>query len=181
SLLMLVGVLYVWISAGSTSFNYDHLLDAAALSPTMQFWLFAAFFIAFAVKSPLFPLHTWLPDAQHEAPTTGAVALSIKVATYGVIRFAWPFFPAVALEPTVPSVVLVLSIISIVYGALVAMVQPDFKRLVSYSSISHLGFVMLGIFAMNVQSVEGALMVMISAGLTSTMLFLLVGMLHERR
>jgi NADH-quinone oxidoreductase subunit M len=181
SLLMLVGVLFVWISAGASSFHYDHLIASVSLSPVTQLWMFGAFFIAFAVKSPLFPLHTWLPDAQHEAPTTAAVALGIKVATYGVIRIAIPLFPAAALQPSIHTVILVLSVVSIVYGALVAMVQPDFKRLVSYSSISHLGFVMLGIFALNVQSVEGALMVMISAGLTSTMLFLLVGMLHERR
>ncbi|HLV25158.1 MAG TPA: NADH-quinone oxidoreductase subunit M [Gemmatimonadales bacterium] len=181
SLMMLVGVLFVWISAGASSFHYDHLLASASLSPTTQLWMFGAFFIAFAVKSPLFPLHTWLPDAQHEAPTTAAVALGIKVATYGVIRLAVPFFPAAALQPTIHTVILVLSVVSIVYGALVAMVQPDFKRLVSYSSISHLGFVMLGIFALTVQSVDGAMIVMLSSGLTSTMLFLLVGMLHERR
>ncbi len=181
SLLMLVAILALWIAGGSTSFSYDHLLANVGLSPTAQFWMFGAFFLAFAVKSPLFPFHTWLPDAQHEAPTTGAVALGIKVATYGIIRFAVPFFPAVAVDPMVKNIILTLSVISIVYGALVAMVQPDFKRLVSYSSISHLGFIMLGIFALNTQSVQGALMVMLSAGITTTALFLLLGMLHERR
>jgi NADH-quinone oxidoreductase subunit M len=133
------------------------------------------------VKSGFFPFHTWMPDAQHEAPTSGAVALGIKVGTYGMLRFALPFFPAAALNPTVRMAIIVIAVIGILYGALVAMVQPDFKKLVSYASISHLGFVMLGIFAMSVQSIQGAIVVMLNHGISIGAMFLLVGMLHDRR
>jgi NADH-quinone oxidoreductase subunit M len=133
---------------------------------------------------PMFPFHTWLPDAHVEAPTAGSVILAgilLKMGTYGFLRFALPFFPAVALHPTVQAIIVVLSLTGIIYGGLVAMVQPDVKKLVAYSSVSHLGFVMLGIWALTLQSVQGALLVMINHGLSTGALFFLVGMLYERR
>jgi NADH-quinone oxidoreductase subunit M len=183
SLLMLVAIIVLWVASGSRSFNVDDLVAASrtALSATGQISLFAAFFLAFAVKSGFFPFHTWMPDAQHEAPTSGAVALGIKVGTYGMLRFALPLFPAAVLHPTVRMAIIVIAVIGILYGALVAMVQPDFKKLVSYASISHLGFVMLGIFAMSVQSIQGAIVVMLNHGISIGAMFLLVGMLHDRR
>ena len=125
---------------------------------------------------PIFPFHTWLPDAHVEAPTAGSVLLAgvmLKIGTYGFLRFAVPFFPQVALSPAVSRLMVVLAVIGIIYGALVALVQPDIKKLVAYSSVSHLGFVMLGIWARTMQSVQGALMVMISHGLSTGALFLL--------
>jgi NADH-quinone oxidoreductase subunit M len=132
----------------------------------------------------MFPFHTWLPDAHVEAPTAGSVVLAaimLKLGTFGFIRLAVPLFPSAAMNPTVRMVILVLAVIGIVYGALVSLVQPDFKKLVAYSSVSHLGFVMLGIFALTVQSVQGALMVMINHGLSTGALFFLIGMIYERR
>jgi NADH-quinone oxidoreductase subunit M len=183
SLLMLVAIIVVWISGGAKSFNIDTLIAAArtSLTPTGQISLFAGFFLAFVIKSGLFPFHTWLPDAQHEAPTSAAVALGVKVGTYGLLRFALPLFPAAVLHPTVRMVIIVIAVLGVLYGALVAMVQPDFKKLVSYASISHLGFVMLGIFALSVQSIQGAMMVMLNHGISIGAMFLLVGMLHDRR
>jgi NADH-quinone oxidoreductase subunit M len=183
SILMLVGIIWLWAGTGATSFGYDHLLANARVEGRAAFWLFGAFFLAFAIKVPLFPFHTWLPDAHVEAPTTGSVILAgvmLKMGTYGFLRFALPFFPAAAMHPTVRSLILGLAVVSIVYGALVAMVQPDLKKLVAYSSVSHLGFVMLGIFALTVQSVQGALMVMVSHGISTGALFLMIGMLYER-
>jgi NADH-quinone oxidoreductase subunit M len=136
------------------------------------------------VKVPMFPFHTWLPDAHVEAPTAGSVVLAsimLKLGTFGFIRLALPLFPTAALSPTIRAVILVLAVIGIVYGALVSLVQPDFKKLVAYSSVSHLGFVMLGIFALTVQSVQGALMVMINHGISTGALFFLIGMIYERR
>jgi len=132
----------------------------------------------------MFPFHTWLPDAHVEAPTAGSVILAgimLKMGTFGFLRFALPLFPGAALNTTVRTIILVLAVIGIIYGALVAMVQPDFKKLVAYSSVSHLGFVMLGIFALTLQSVQGALMVMINHGISTGALFLLVGIIYERR
>jgi NADH-quinone oxidoreductase subunit M len=132
----------------------------------------------------MFPFHTWLPDAHVEAPTAGSVLLAsvlLKMGTYGFLRFAVPFFPSVALSPVVTTLVLVSAVVGIIYGALVAMVQPDIKKLVAYSSVSHLGFVMLGIWAATLQSVQGALMIMIGHGLSTGALFFLIGMLYERR
>jgi NADH-quinone oxidoreductase subunit M len=132
----------------------------------------------------MFPLHTWLPDAHVEAPTAGSVVLAsimLKLGTFGFLRLAVPLFPTAAMHPAVRTAVLVLAVIGIVYGALVSLVQPDFKKLVAYSSVSHLGFVMLGIFALTVQSVQGALMVMINHGLSTGALFFLIGMIYERR
>src|SRR3954466_6348022 len=188
SLLMLVAiVVMVWkigATTGTMSFAYDHLLrNAGTLGPAAP-WLFAAFALAFAIKVPIFPLHTWLPDAHVEAPTAGSVLLAavmLKIGTYGFLRFAVPFFPQVALSPAVSHLVVVLAVIGIIYGALVAMVQPDIKKLVAYSSVSHLGFVMLGIWGVSVISVQGALMVMISHGISTGALFLLIGMIYERR
>jgi NADH-quinone oxidoreductase subunit M len=188
SLLMLVAIVVMaWKIAGSTgtlSFAYDHLLqNAGTLGPAAP-WLFAAFALAFAIKVPIFPLHTWLPDAHVEAPTAGSVLLAavmLKIGTYGFLRFAVPFFPQVALSPEVSQLMVVLAVIGIIYGALVAMVQPDIKKLVAYSSVSHLGFVMLGIWGLTVISVQGALMVMISHGISTGALFLLIGMIYERR
>jgi len=188
SLLMLVAVVWVGIQAGKGGppvFAYDAILEMSRNAPFVgSFWLFAAFAIAFAVKVPMFPFHTWLPDAHVEAPTAGSVilaAIMLKMGTFGFIRFAVPLFPEVAMHPTVRMVMLVLAVIGIVYGALVALVQPDFKKLVAYSSVSHLGFVMLGIFAMTTEAMQGALMVTISHGISTGALFLLIGMIYERR
>jgi len=189
SLLMLVAIIYLGLHlrgpGGAPDFSYDHLLAAnAAVPQRAALWLFSAFFLAFAVKVPMFPFHTWLPDAHVEAPTAGSVILAgimLKMGTFGFLRFGLPLFPGAALNPTVRMIILVLAVIGILYGALVAMVQPDFKKLVAYSSVSHLGFVMLGIFALTLQSVQGALMVMINHGISTGALFLLVGIIYERR
>src|SRR4051812_17988839 len=188
SLLMLVAIIVlVWkVSAvtGTISFAYEHLLRNSAGVGSVAPWLFAAFAVAFAIKVPIFPFHTWLPDAHVEAPTAGSVLLAsvmLKIGTYGFLRFANPFFPEVAFSPAVSALMITLAVIGIIYGALVAMVQPDIKKLVAYSSVSHLGFVMLGIWGGTVQSVQGALMVMISHGFSTGALFLLIGMLYERR
>jgi NADH-quinone oxidoreductase subunit M len=188
SMLMLAAVVYLGIAArnpaGIPNFSYDYILQNVSVSPTAALWLFGAFFMAFAVKVPMFPFHTWLPDAHVEAPTAGSVVLAsimLKLGTFGFLRLAVPLFPSAAMNDTVRSIILALAVIGIVYGALVSMVQPDFKKLVAYSSVSHLGFVMLGIFALTVQSVQGALMVMINHGLSTGALFLLIGMIYERR
>ncbi|GBD33320.1 MAG: NADH:ubiquinone oxidoreductase subunit M [Gemmatimonadales bacterium] len=188
SLLMLVAILVAYYlvgrATGEYSFAYDHLLRNAGYLRPAAFWLFAAFALAFAIKVPVFPFHTWLPDAHVEAPTAGSVILAgilLKMGTYGFLRFALPLFPEVALSPSVATLVVVLAIVGIVYGALVAMVQPDFKKLIAYSSVSHLGFVMLGIWALTEQSVQGAIIVMINHGISTGALFFLAGMLYERR
>jgi NADH-quinone oxidoreductase subunit M len=188
SLLMLVAILaMVWLAGretGTYSFAYQHLLEHRDLFAPHAPWLFAAFALAFAIKVPIFPLHTWLPDAHVEAPTAGSVILAgvlLKMGTYGFLRFAVPFFPEVALGHTVSLIMVTLAVTGIIYGALVALVQPDIKKLVAYSSVSHLGFVMLGIWAGTVQSIQGALMVMIGHGFSTGALFFLVGMLYERR
>src|SRR5213594_2364320 len=188
SLLMLVAILaLVYLTAqrtGVISFSYAYLMtNPGALGP-VAFWLFGAFFLAFAIKVPMFPFHTWLPDAHVEAPTAGSVILAgvlLKMGTYGFLRFALPFFPQIALHPAVQTAIVVLSLIGIIYGGLVAMVQPDFKKLIAYSSVAHLGFVMLGIWALTLQSVQGALLIMINHGISTGALFFLVGMIYERR
>jgi NADH-quinone oxidoreductase subunit M len=188
SLLMLVAIVaMVWTvgrATGVYSFSYDHLLSNSHVLAQHAPWLFTAFAIAFAVKVPLFPLHTWLPDAHTEAPTAGSVDLAVillKMGTYGFLRFAIPFFPAFALSRTVSAVFVTLAVAGIIYAALVSMVQPDLKRLVAYSSVSHLGFVMLGIWGSTVESVQGAIIVMLAHGVSTGCLFFLIGMLYDRR
>ena len=188
SLLMLVAVIWLGLETGNGGppvFAYDAILNATRTGQVSgSFWLFGAFAMAFAVKVPMFPFHTWLPDAHVEAPTAGSVilaAIMLKMGTFGFMRFAVPLFPDVAMHPTVRTLMLVLAVVGIIYGALMALVQPDFKKLVAYSSVSHLGFVMLGIFAMTVEAMQGAMMVTVSHGISTGALFLLIGMLYERR
>ena len=185
SLLMLVAILYVVhqhrVQTGELTFDLPLLLGTA-FSPEQQWLLFLAFALAFAIKVPMFPFHTWLPDAHVEAPTPGSVILAgvlLKMGTYGFIRFAMPMFPEAAIR-SIP-IIATLSIIGIIYGACVAMVQQDVKKLVAYSSVSHLGFVMLGLFALNTQAVQGAMLGMINHGISTGALFLLVGVIYERR
>jgi NADH-quinone oxidoreductase subunit M len=168
-------------AAGGYSFDLQALSELT-VPARLQFWFFLAFALAFAIKVPLFPFHTWLPDAHVQAPTAGSVILAgvlLKMGTYGLLRFAFPLFPAAAtfFAPYLAA----LAVVGIVYGALVAMVQPDLKKLVAYSSVSHLGFVVLGIAAMNVQGVQGALFQMLAHGVSTGGLFLIVGMLSDRR
>ena len=190
SLLMLVAILtvvwYRWHLTQTFSFAYDDLLSFTASNGLggLKPWLFLAFAVAFAIKVPVFPFHTWLPDAHVEAPTAASVLLAsvlLKMGTYGFLRFAIPFFPAEAFAPLTSAVVVALAVIGIIYGALVALVQPDFKKLVAYSSVSHMGFAMLGIWAMTVQGVQGAIIVMLAHGISTGGLFFLIGMLYERR
>jgi NADH-quinone oxidoreductase subunit M len=185
SLLMLVAILYLVGAAraqtGHLSFDLPDLYRVA-LSHTQARWLFAGFAIAFAIKVPMWPVHTWLPDAHTEAPTAGSVILAgvmLKMGTYGFLRFAIPLFPEVAIEAT--PIFLALAVIGIIYGALVAMMQPNLKRLVAYSSVSHLGFVMLGIFALNRQGLDGAIYQMLNHGVSTGALFLLAGIIYVRR
>ncbi|MBI2369871.1 MAG: NADH-quinone oxidoreductase subunit M [Deltaproteobacteria bacterium] len=181
SLLMLVGLLALYFLTGARSFDLLELYRAP-VPAAAQTWLFLAFFLAFAFKVPMFPFHTWLPDAHVEAPTAGSVLLAavlLKMGTYGFLRFSLPLFP-VAAEALTP-LIAVLALIGILYGALVAMVQPDVKSLVAYSSVSHLGFVVLGLFALNPQGLQGGLLQMLNHGLSTGALFLLVGILYERR
>jgi NADH-quinone oxidoreductase subunit M len=187
SLLMLVAILYlVWRARtllGAPTFAFADLLQVP-LTGTEQLWLFAAFALAFGVKVPVFPLHTWLPDAHVEAPTPGSVILAavlLKMGTYGFVRFLLPFFPVAAQHPTVVTVMLVLGVVGILYTAWVAAVQPDAKKLVAYTSVAHMGFVVLGVFALTVNGLQGGLIVMISHGISTGALFLLLGMLYERR
>ncbi len=188
SLLMLVAI--IWLGYYATLmpggvFSSD-LMKLYTLGPSIPFqiqsWMFLAFVLSFAIKVPLFPLHTWLPDAHVQAPTAGSVILAgvlLKMGTYGMIRFCLPLFPLATLA-FLPYVA-VLAVIGIVYGALVSMVQPDLKKLVAYSSVSHLGFVVLGIFALNEEGMQGSVIQMINHGLSTGALFLLVGMIYDRR
>jgi NADH-quinone oxidoreductase subunit M len=185
SILMLVAIIYLVgvarLHLGRITFDLP-LLSQVPLAPSEARWLFAAFALAFAIKVPMWPMHTWLPDAHTEAPTAGSVILAgvmLKMGTYGFLRFAIPLFPEVAIEAA--PIFMALAVIGIIYGALVAMVQPDLKRLVAYSSVSHLGFVMLGIFALNPEGIEGAIYQMLNHGLSTGGLFLLVGMIYLRR
>ena len=187
SLLMLVAILYLYVQArgqlGYASFAFADLAQAG-LSLNEQLWLFSAFALAFAIKVPVFPLHTWLPDAHVQAPTPGSVVLAavlLKMGTYGFVRFLLPFFPEAAQHPTVVTVMIVLGVIGIVYAAWVAAVQPDAKKLVAYTSVAHMGFVVVGVFALTVNGLQGAIMVMIAHGVSTGALFLLLGMLYERR
>ncbi|MBI3098905.1 MAG: NADH-quinone oxidoreductase subunit M [Planctomycetes bacterium] len=184
SVLMLVAVLWLYFEHAKVHAPSTNLLDLYGMSIPFQAqcWLFGAFALAFAIKVPMFPLHTWLPDAHVEAPTGGSVILAavlLKMGTYGFMRFAIPLFPEAA-EYFAPALC-ALAVIGIVYGALVSFVQPDLKKMVAYSSVSHLGYVMLGLFAFGLCGAQGGLMQMLSHGLTTGALFLCVGMLYERR
>ncbi len=152
------------------------------IPPTLQFWIFLGFFFGFAIKVPMFPFHTWLPDAHVEAPTAGSIILAavlLKMGTYGFVRFALPILPDATKQLLVP--IVILSLIGIIYGALVSLVQKDMKKLVAYSSVSHLGFVMLGMFALNPMGLKGSVLQMINHGISTGALFLLVGIIYERR
>jgi NADH-quinone oxidoreductase subunit M len=154
------------------------------LSPVVEQWVFWAFFVGFAVKVPMFPFHTWLPDAHTEAPTAGSVILAgvmLKMGTYGFIRFSLPLLPKASSNPVIVQVLAVLSIIAIIYGALVSLMQKDWKKLVAYSSVSHLGFCTLGIFALNQAGLTGSIIQQLNHGITTGMLFLIVGVIYERR
>jgi len=185
SILMLVGIIWLYNLTGSFDLPYiQQTLQAGVVSLTkyQEVILFLAFFVAFAIKVPLFPLHTWLPDAHVEAPTAGSVILAgvlLKMGTYGMMRFCLPLFPA-ASRKAAPYVA-VLAIVGIIYGALVALVQPNLKKLVAYSSVSHLGFVVLGIFTFGTIGMQGAIYQMLAHGISTGALFLLVGMLYDRR
>ncbi|HYH08015.1 MAG TPA: NADH-quinone oxidoreductase subunit M, partial [Thermoanaerobaculia bacterium] len=185
SLLMFVAIVYVAVSyqqiTGVYSFDIRKLTELVLDSET-QLYLFLAFALAFAIKVPMFPFHTWLPDAHVEAPTAGSIILAavlLKMGTYGFVRFALPILPDATKQLLVP--IVVLSLIGIVYGALVSLVQKDMKKLVAYSSVSHLGFVMLGMFALNPMGIGGSVLQMINHGISTGALFLLVGMVYERR
>ena len=185
SLLMLFGIIYLGFQhyhlTGQTSFAITDLYRVG-VTPQAQTLLFFAFALAFAIKVPLFPLHTWLPDAHVEAPTGGSIILAgvmLKMGTYGFLRLVLPYFPEASMQWA--WLLVALSVIGIIYGALVAWVQPDMKKLVAYSSVSHLGFCVLGIFAMNQASVEGSILQMINHGISTGALFLLVGAVYERR
>ncbi len=179
SVLMLIAIIAVYLAAGNT-------FDVLAIMNhkfTLEFqkWAFAAFFIAFAVKVPMFPFHTWLPDAHVEAPTAGSIILAgilIKMGAYGFLRFSLPFFPDAALAWT--PAVMILSVVAIIYGAYMAFAQTDFKKLIAYSSVSHMGFVTLGIFALNSQGLEGGILQMLNHGVSTGALFLAVGVIYER-
>ena len=185
SVLMLVGILWLYFHqkalTGVATFDLDAFYRMP-IEPAAQTWLFLAFALAFAIKVPMFPFHTWLPDAHVEAPTAGSVILAavlLKMGTYGFLRFAIPLFPIASMQlaPWIAG----LAIVGILYGALVAMVQPDLKKLVAYSSVSHLGFAMLGLYAMNPQGFAGSLLQMLNHGVSTGALFLLVGVIYERR
>jgi NADH-quinone oxidoreductase subunit M len=181
SLLMLVALVVLYFKAGGGDFNILRFYDLT-LDPATQVWLFLAFALAFAIKVPMFPLHTWLPDAHTEAPTAGSVILAavmLKCGTYGYVRFAMPLFPDATAQFT--PLIATLSVIGIVYASLVAMVQADVKKLVAYSSVAHLGFVMLGVFALNQNGVTGGMLQMLNHGVSTGALFLIVGFIYERR
>jgi NADH-quinone oxidoreductase subunit M len=189
--LMLVAIIALYFlhgnATGTFTFSYPQILAALTsrelqLSADAELFLFAAFFLAFAIKVPLFPFHTWLPDAHVEAPTAGSVLLAgvlLKMGTYGLIRFSLPLFPAIS-NFAAPLISLI-AVIGIIYGALVAMVQPDMKKLVAYSSVSHMGFIVLGIFSFTTQGLQGAVYQMLNHGVSTGALFLLVGVIYERR
>ena len=186
SLLMLVAIIWLGVYAsGSLGHFSSNLVELYGIGPKIQYniqlWMFLAFALSFAIKVPIFPLHTWLPDAHVEAPTAGSVILAgvlLKMGTYGLLRFCLPLFPQAAIY--FAPYISILAIIGIIYGALVAMVQKDMKKLVAYSSVAHLGFVVLGIFALTQESMQGAVIQMVNHGLSTGALFLLVGVLYDR-
>ncbi|NWG12609.1 MAG: NADH-quinone oxidoreductase subunit M [Acidobacteria bacterium] len=185
SVLMLVGILALYFHYHSVTGTYSFdILEYTKLGfpANLQYWVFIAFFISFAIKVPMFPFHTWLPDAHVEAPTAGSVILAgilLKMGTYGFVRFSLPMFPEASMHFLKP--MLVLSLIGIIYGALVAMMQKDMKSLVAYSSVSHLGFVMLGVFAATPVALQGGVLQMINHGISTGALFMIVGIIYERR
>ena len=189
SVLMLLGIIFLYFHhhtlTGVYTFSLTELYATAPkIAGPAAVWLFFAFFVGFAIKVPMFPFHTWLPDAHVEAPTAGSVILAgvlLKMGTYGFLRFSLPFFPAVAMTTWVRSLVITLSLIGIIYGALVSLVQKDMKKLVAYSSVSHLGFCTLGIFAMSPLGLSGSVIQQINHGISTGALFLIVGILYERR
>jgi len=179
SILMLLAIL--WLGVHQGTFSVPDLMTKGGIDPHTQLWLFIAFAAAFAIKVPMWPLHSWLPDAHVEAPTAGSIILAgvlLKMGTYGFLRFNIPLFPQAAVQAA-PWIAL-LAVIGIIYGAAVSYAQKDIKKLVAYSSVSHLGFVMLGLFALNAQGVEGGILQMINHGLSTGALFLLVGMVYEQ-
>ena len=185
SLLMIVAILYLYVrhhdATQAWSFDYT-ALSHLVLSPREQLYCFAAFALAFCIKVPLFPLHTWLPDAHVEAPTAGSVVLAavmLKFGTYGLLRYAIPFFPA-GMAKAAP-LLAVLSVVGIVYGSLVAFAQTDMKKMIAYSSVAHLGFVVLGLTMWNVKAIDGAIYVMLAHGISTGGLFLCIGVIYERR
>ncbi|MFL7892117.1 MAG: NADH-quinone oxidoreductase subunit M [Anaerolineales bacterium] len=180
SILMLLAILWLGISQGT--FSVPELIANASIPANIQFWLFLAFAAAFAIKVPMWPLHSWLPDAHVEAPTAGSVILAgvlLKMGTYGFLRFNLSLFPSASIR--LAPFIGVLAVIGILYGAMVSYAQKDVKKLVAYSSVSHLGFVMLGLFAINLQGIEGGILQMVNHGISTGALFLLVGMIYERR
>jgi NADH-quinone oxidoreductase subunit M len=187
SVLMFLGILTLYTQhyAQFQTYSFDLAdLMRTSLSPTLQWWVFWAFFAGFAVKVPMFPFHTWLPDAHTEAPTAGSVILAsilLKMGTYGFVRFSLPLLPESAKSPTIVNIMAVLSIIAIVYGAAVCLMQTDWKKLIAYSSVSHLGFCTLGIFALNPAGISGSIIQQINHGISTGMLFLIVGVVYERR
>lgn len=181
SLLMLVAIMWVW-SIGGHTFDIADLSNNLRILPQLQTWMFLAFALAFAIKVPIFPVHTWLPDAHTEAPTAGSVMLAgvlLKMGTYGFLRFCFPFFPNAAHQ--FAPLFITLAVIGILYGAIVSAVQPDMKRLVAYSSVAHLGFVMLGLFAFTEIGWQGATIQMLNHGISTGALFLCVGLLYDQR
>jgi NADH-quinone oxidoreductase subunit M len=181
SVLMLLAILYIYFHDGGT-FDYVQARQSLQVTPDAARWLFLAFALAFAVKVPMFPLHTWLPDAHTEAPTAGSVILAgvlLKMGTFGFFRYALPLFPEAALQYR--TAIATLAVIGVLYGALMSFVQTDMKRLVAYSSVSHLGFVMLGLTALSAEGLTGSVYQMLNHGVSTGALFLIVGMLYERR
>lgn len=184
SLFMLLGVLVLYIYHGKMTgiYTFDAtILFENPLAPAIQFWIFLAFFLGFAVKVPMFLLHTWLPDAHTDAPTAGSIVLAailLKMGTYGFIRFSLPILPNASID--FAPLMIGISIIAIIYGAYVTIAQKDMKKLIAYSSVSHMGFVMLGMFVLNIEGLKGSLLQMINHGISTGALFLLVGMIYER-
>jgi NADH-quinone oxidoreductase subunit M len=187
SVLMLLGILTLYFEYakqfGHYTFEINELMRLT-LTPGMEQWVFWSFFIGFAIKVPMFPFHTWLPDAHTEAPTAGSVILAgvlLKMGTYGFLRFSLPLLPQASGDRTIVMILAVLSLIGILYGALVSLMQQDWKKLVAYSSVSHLGFCTLGIFALNQAGIAGSIIQQVNHGISTGMLFLIVGIIYERR
>src|SRR5215217_3345615 len=182
SVLLLVALLVLYFQGGHT---FDIVqLSQGTYSTSLQFWLFLAFFAAFAVKMPMWPFHTWLPDAHVEAPTAGSVILAsvlLKMGTYGFLRFSLPLLPQASIDAKIVQALAVLSIVGIIYGALVSLMQQDWKKLIAYSSVSHLGFCTLGIFSLNPNGIAGSVLQQINHGISTGMLFMVIGVIYERR